>query len=54
MPEVKYKTKGGMKTKHFSYTKKGMKDAKQFAKLSGGNMSSRLNDVKMKYAKKKG
>ena len=52
MPEVKYKTKDGMKTKHFSYSKKGMEDAKQFAKLTGGKMTTKLNDVKMKYAKK--
>lgn len=52
MPEVKYKTKDGMKSKHFSYTKKGMSEAKQFAKLTGGKMTAGLNDAKMKYAKK--
>ena len=29
-----------------------MDDAKQFAKLTGGKMTTKLNDVKMKYAKK--
>jgi len=46
MPKVMYKTKDGMKSKKFSYTKKGVADAKSFAKQTSGKIA-------MGYKKKK-
>jgi hypothetical protein len=52
MPQVMYKTKDGMKSKSFSYNKSGLKEAKEFAKLTGGKMKMSVNESKMKFAKK--
>ncbi len=47
MPKVMYKTKEGMKTKHFAYTKQGVEDAKSFAKSTSGKIAMKA------YGKKK-
>lgn len=52
MPKVMYKTKDGMKTKMFPYTKEGTKQAKSFSKLVDGKLDMSMNNAKMKYAKK--
>lgn len=48
MPKVMYKTKDGMKTKMFPYTKAGTEQAKEFAKLVNGKV-----DMSMKGPFKK-
>ena len=47
MPKVMFKTKEGIKTKHFAYTKQGVEDAKAFAKNTSGKISMKT------YGKKK-
>lgn len=42
MPKVMYKTKDGMKTKMFPYTKAGTEQAKEFAKLVNGKIDMSL------------
>jgi len=52
MPEVMYKSNGKMMKKKFSYNAKGVNEAKNFAKMTGGKMKMSVNESKSKYAKK--
>ena len=52
MPEVMYKSNSKMMKKSFPYNSKGVMEAKNFAKMTGGKMKMSVNESRMKYAKK--